>query len=202
MLARRGSPMIKRHVEGTGGFHHHYPRLAVIVTCHARGKDNAMSVAWHSSVSQNPPLIGGSIAPKRFTYELILEAQEFAINFLPIEKAELIAAVGGSPGREVDKFQKFNLAKEQPLKTTAPILKDAYATYECRLVEHQTYGDHEWFVGEIVATHFMEESFNPAGILDLAHVNPALFLGAELYATTAKGSVRHLERDRYGKGYK
>ena len=192
--------MVKKNVEGTGGFHHHYPRLAVIVTCHARGKDNAMAVAWHSPVSQNPPLIGISIAPKRFTYELILESQEFAINFLPLEKAELIAAVGGIPGREADKFKKFNIAREQPIKTKAPILADAYAAYECQLAEHQTYGDHEWFVGKVVAVHFMEESFTAAGILDLARVNPALFIGADFYATTAKESARHLDRASYGKG--
>ena len=192
--------MGKKRVEGTGGFHHHYPRLAVIVTCHARGRDNAMAVAWHSSVSQNPPLFGISISPKRFTYELILEAQEFGINFLSLEKAELIAAVGGCPGENVDKFGVFNIVREQPLKTAVPVLKDAYAAYECKLVEHQTYGDHEWFVGEIVATHFLEESFTPGGLLDTAHENAALFLGSELYATTNNNSLRHLERALYGKG--
>ncbi|MDD5093365.1 MAG: flavin reductase family protein [Dehalococcoidia bacterium] len=191
---------MKKSVEGTGGFHHHYPRLAVVVTCHAQGKDNAMTVAWHSSVSQKPPLIGISIAPKRYTYELILEAGEFGVNFLPLEMGELIAAVGGVTGKDVDKFARFNIAREQPLKTSVPILADAYAAYECRLVEHRTYGDHEWFVGEVVATHVTEGAFTPAGILDLGHVNPALFLGAETYATTSKESLRHLERARYGKG--
>lgn len=192
--------LAKKHIEGTGGFYHHYPRSAVIITCHALGKDNAMTVAWHSSVSKNPPLIGISISPKRFTYEQILEAWEFGINFLSLEKAEVIAALGGVSGRQTDKFQKFKLEMERPLKTTAPILKDAYAAYECKLVEHKTYGDHEWFVGEVVATHFEEEAFTPRGIIDLAHVNPALFLGAELYAATAKDSIRHLERTLYGKG--
>ena len=192
--------MAKKQVTGTGGFHHHYPRLAVIVTCQARGKDNAMTVAWHSSVSQNPPLIGISISPKRFTYELILEAKEFAINFISLEKAELLAAVGGASGRAIDKFQKFNIAREQPIRTKAPILADAYAAYECKLVGHNTYGDHEWLVGEVVATHYGEEAFTPAGIIDLAGVNPALFIGSEFYATTSKEQSRHLERARYGKG--
>lgn len=192
--------MVKKHVEGPGGFHHHYPRLAVIVTCRARGKDNAMAAAWHSSISFNPPLFGVSIAPKRYTYELILEAKEFGVNFMAIEKAELIAATGGSLGKKVDKFEKFDLQKEKPLKTSVPILKDAYAAYECKLVAHHTYGDHEWFVGEIVATHFDEEAFTPAGILNLAKVNPAMFIGGELYVTTDPNSTRHLERSEYGKG--
>lgn len=192
--------MARKRVEGTAGFHHHYPKLAVIVTCHAKGTDNAMAVAWFSSVSQNPPLIGISIAPKRYTYELILESREFAVNFLSIEKAELIAGTGGCPGREVDKFARFKLEKDVPLKTGAPVLKEAYAAYECKLAAHQTYGDHEWFVGEVVATHFDEEAFTASGHLDPKVVNPALFMGAELYYTIDNDSRRHLERAQYGKG--
>jgi flavin reductase (DIM6/NTAB) family NADH-FMN oxidoreductase RutF len=192
--------MAKRRVEGDGGFSHHYPRLATIVTSHARGRDNAMAVAWHAPLSFNPPLIGVAITPKRFSYKLILEAGEFGINFLPLEKAELIAAVGGSSGGEGDKFHKFRIKKEQPLKTSVPILEDAYASYECKLIEHRTYGDHEWFVGEVVATHFSEEAFTENGLLDLGRIAPALYLGAELYATTAKQSSGFLDRKLYGKG--
>jgi len=194
--------MVKKQVEGTGGFHHHYPRLAVIITCSADGKDNAMAVAWHSSVSFKPPLIGISITSKRFTYDLIMKSKEFAINFLPVEKAELVAATGGVSGRDADKFARFNLVKEQPVKTGAPILADAYAAYECKLTDHHTYGDHEWLVGKVVATHFDEALFTPSGTLDLDKVNPALFYGTECYTTTNHKVIRHLERAIYGKGLK
>ncbi|MFC2027819.1 flavin reductase family protein [Chloroflexota bacterium] len=192
--------MAKKHVEGTAGFHHHYPKLTAIVTSHAQGRDDAMAVAWLSSVSQKPPLIGISIAPKRYTYELIMESKEFGINFVSLEKAELIAGTGGCPGRDVDKFERFKIEKEVSLKTSVPILKDAYAAYECTLFSSYTIGDHEWFVGEVVATHYEEEAFTPSGHVDLAEVNPALFMSAELYVTTSKDSTRHLERAQYGKG--
>jgi flavin reductase (DIM6/NTAB) family NADH-FMN oxidoreductase RutF len=192
--------MAEKCIEGAEGFSHHYPRLAAIVTCHAQGKDNAMALAWHAPLSFRPPLIGVSIALKRFTYEIILETGEFGINFLPLEKAKLIAAVGGSSGRGVDKLLMFGMEKEQPLKTSVPILKDAYAAYECKLVDHRTYGDHEWFVGQVVATHFLEEAFNAKGVLDLKQVAPALYLGAELYVSTDKDRVELLDRKVYGRG--
>ncbi len=192
--------MINTQVEGPAGFHHHYPRVACVVTGHARGRDNAMAVAWHSSISANPPLIGVSISPRRYTYELILEAKEFGINFLSLEKAEIIAGTGGCPGRDVDKFERFKLEKEQPLKTAVPVLKDAYAAYECRLFSSHTLGDHEWFVGEVVAAHYDAGAFTAAGHLNLEAINPALFIGAELYYTADSGSGRHLERSTYGKG--
>lgn len=185
--------------EGAGGFYHHYPRVPTIVTVHARDKDNAMAAAWHCPLSFSPPLYGVSISPKRFTLELILEAKEFGVNFMPMERVELIASVGGSSGKEMDKFQRFGIAKEKPLKTAVPLLRDAYACYECKLVDHKTYGDHVWVVGQIVASHFEQDFFTPGQTLDLTRVAPALYLGAELYTIPAKDILRYLDRKVYGK---
>ena len=191
--------MAKVNIEGAGQFHFHHPRLAAIVTTHARGRDNAMAVVWHSPLSVKPPLYGVSISPRRFTFELLLESKEFGVNFLPFEKAELVASTGGSEGRSVDKFERFHIARDKPAKTKVPLLKDAYASYECKLIDHTTYGDHEWLVGEIVAVHFQEEAFTAEGILDIAVWNPVLYLGAESYVTTLESSRRYLDRQIYGK---
>lgn len=191
--------MPKATTENTGRFYQHYPKVATIITACAGDKKNAMAVAWHSALSFSPPLYGVAIAPKRFTYQLIMESKEFGINFVPFETAELIASVGGSGGGMVDKFRKFDIVEVKPIKTSVPILADAYAAYECEVVDDRTYGDHIWIVGKIVAVHFIEEVFNANGTLDLSKLNPALYMGAELYATTSSGSVRLLDREIYGK---
>lgn len=190
--------MDKQIIEGAGRFYYQYPRLAVVVTSHSGGKDNAMAVAWHSPLSVNPPLYGIAITSSRTTYEFILEGKEFGINFMPIEKAELIAAVGGSKGKEKEKFQSFDIIREKAAKTSVPLLQDAYAAYECIFVESKTYGDHEWVVGEIVATHVLEEAFDSKGLLDVARYGPALYLGGDVYLTALKDSVKHLDRKVYG----
>jgi flavin reductase (DIM6/NTAB) family NADH-FMN oxidoreductase RutF len=186
--------MPKIVTEAIGKFSQHYPKVAVIVTASARGKDAAMTAAWHSSISFKPPLYGIAIAPKRFTYQLITESREFGINFIPSKKASLAAAVGGTSGQQMDKIERFNIQKEKPLKTTAPILKDAYAAYECKLVDSKSYGDHIWIVGEIVAVHFLEEAFTPAEVLDLDKIKPLLYLGSDFYASTDKNSVSFVKR--------
>jgi flavin reductase (DIM6/NTAB) family NADH-FMN oxidoreductase RutF len=182
-----------------GEFYQHYPKVAAILTVNAGGKKNAMAVAWHSAVSFKPPLYGVAVAPKRYTYKLIVESGEFGINFMPFEAAELIASVGGSGGGEMDKFHKFNVAEEKPLKTTVPILREAYAAYECKLVDNKTYGDHAWMVGEIVAVHFTDDLFTDKRTLDVSKLSPALYLGAELYITAKRESVRLLDRETYGR---
>ena len=190
--------MAKVTNEGAGKFNCNYPTLAVIVTAQANGKKNAMTVAWHASISFNPPLYGVSISPKRFTYQLIVDSKEFGVNFLPLEQAEIAASVGGCRGQEVDKFQRFNIATEKPLKTAVPVLKAAYAAYECKLVDDRDYGDHRWLVGEVVAVHRLEEMFSPEERLDPDKVSPLLYLGNELYLTEAKDTVRKLDRKVYG----
>ena len=181
--------------ESIGAFSQHYPRVAIIVTAHAGGRDNAMAVAWHMPISKNPPLYGIVVSPKRFTYELILASKEFGINFLPAEQAELVAATGGSKGSEIDKFKAFNIAKDSSVKTAAPILKAAYAAYECRLVDDRLYGDHRLLVGEIVAVHYLEGAFMADETLNLEKVKPVLYLGSEHYLGISECAIRTLDRE-------
>jgi len=180
--------------EDIGKFSQHYPKVAVIVTASVRNRDDAMTAAWHSSISLKPPLYGIAVTAKRFTYRLMTESREFGINFIPSEKASLAAAIGGTSGQQMDKFERFNIKKEKPLKTTAPILQDAYAAYECKLVDSKPYGDHIWIVGEIVAVHFLEEAFTAAEVLDIHKIRPLLYLGSDFYASIDKDSVNFVKK--------
>lgn len=191
--------MINVSFEGCGKFSYHYPALAIIVTSHSNGNDNAMAAAWHAPISMSPPLYGVSIALQRYTHQLIIDSGEFGINFIPLDSAEIIAAVGGSKGSSLDKFERFNIQKQKSLVTSVPIIKSAYAAYECRLFDRKTFGDHEWFVGEIVASHIDKKTFTENGILDTGEVQPALYLGGENYLTLARTPIHHLERKIFGK---
>ncbi len=190
--------MLKVVAEDIGAFYHHYPRTAAIVTVSHEGRRNAMAVAWHCPVSFKPPLYGIAIAPKRFSYNMIRGAGQFAINFMPLDRAETIAAVGGSSGSLSDKFMQFDLQEAPAIKTEAPILKEAYAAYECMVFDSRIFGDHAWIIGSIVAVHADGEVFKADGTLDLDLLQPALYLGAEIYCAVDKRTTRVLERQKYG----
>lgn len=192
--------MAKVITEDIGAYYHHYPRVAVIVTAQAKGRQNAMAAAWHTPLSFSPPLYAISISSKRFTYQLIVDSKEFGVNFLPFSQAGLVASVGGSKGEEIDKFRQFDIAQDKPVKTQVPILKDAYAAYECRLIDDKSYSDHRLLVGEIVAVHLLKEAFAPEETLDLAEVSPVLYLGSERYVTVSRETAKYLDREVYGKG--
>ena len=186
--------MKKTISDNIGAFYQHYPRVAVVVTASAGGRDNAMSIAWHTSISKNPPLYGVAVSPNHFTYSLIARSRQFGVNFIPNDKAELVAALGGSKGSQLDKFSAFSISRDDAQKMRVPILKDAYAAFECRLVDDRLYGDHKLLVGEVVAVHYAEEAFMENGVLDVEKISPTLYLGGELYINIADSCVRNLNR--------
>ncbi|KTB48391.1 Conserved protein/domain typically associated with flavoprotein oxygenase, DIM6/NTAB family [Dehalogenimonas alkenigignens] len=187
---------MKQVSESVGAYYQHYPRIAVVVSAYHDGKADAMTCTWHTPLSSKPPLFGVMLTPRRFTYQLIVDSKEFAVNFLPAESARLLAAVGGSKGATVDKFAAYNIARDIPLKTNAPVLADAYAAYECKLVEDRPYGDHQLLVGEVVAAHWLEEAFTEGGSLDLKAAVPAFYLGNDSYVTRLKPTVEKIDRGR------
>lgn len=177
--------MPEKEILSQNQLYQHYPAVAAIVTVRKGEQQNALACAWHSALSFSPPLYGVLISPKRFSYHLIQEAGAFAVNFLPFEQADLIAKVGRNSGRDMDKFVTFQIATESFPEALAPILQEAYAAYECRLVERHPCGDHDLFIGEILRTYMAQNAFTAEGVLRVPQIRPALYLGTDWYTTTA-----------------
>ena len=173
-------------------FYHFYPKIASVVVVKSKDRLNAMAVAWNVGISSSPPLFGILIAPKRYTHELIIEAKEFSVNFLPIEKADIVAACGRTSGKKVNKFEKFKIETIQSSKIISPILKDAYAAYECKLYSHSNLGDHTLFVGEIIKVHYDENAFKEDGLKKIDIAKPTLYLGRDWYLNIEKFSTKHI----------
>ncbi len=175
-------------------FSYHYPRNTAIVSVKSEEAENCLAVAWHSSLSHNPPMYGVSIAPPRFSHKLISQSGEYAVNFLPFSQVKKVAAVGGVSGKNTDKFSQFNIEKEEPLVIDSPLLKDAYAAYECKLVSEESYGDHTWFVGEVVAAHYDEDAFGK--YLQAKELTPVLYLGGDVYLEAKNPNIYRVSRKR------
>ncbi len=168
-----------------------YPSSAAIITCASKDRRNAMALAWHTTFSRDPLRYGALIFPQNYSHELILESKEFVINFMPAESAGLIAQVGGSTGSQIDKFNEFRISTEQASVVNAPVLKAAYAAYECTLVDYRNYGDHDLFVGQVVAVQWEESVFQGDGTVDLTKISPAMYIGEDQYAGVS-GTIHHL----------
>lgn len=161
---------------------HSYPGMVALVTVSHQGEDNIMAAGWHSYISYSPPIYGVAIGRERHTYQLMKNAGTFAINFLPAQYADFIQETGVYSGKETNKFDLGKMEFERGVTTDAPILKEAYVAYECKTIDVNTYGDHDWFVADIKTFYRDDKFFNEKGLPDFKKLSIPLYLGRSLYA--------------------
>ncbi|MFT4412276.1 flavin reductase family protein [Fredinandcohnia humi] len=168
---------------------HSYPGMVAIVTVSHDGTDNVMAAGWHSYISSEPPIYGVAIGRERFTYELVKQTGCFAINFLPFEKAKFIQQVGVYSGKDTNKFLVGDMTFDRGMTNPAPILHDAYIAYECKVIDINLYGDHDWVVGEITQCYRDEAKFLENGQPNFAELEIPLYLGRSQYTKVDVKSV-------------
>jgi flavin reductase (DIM6/NTAB) family NADH-FMN oxidoreductase RutF len=173
-------------------FQYFYPYSVAAVGARAQNQLNYMACAWHTALSFNPPLFGVLISKKRFTHQVISEAREFTVNFISADRVKLSAQMGRKSGHEMDKMKEYQVRLSPAKIIQSPIFEDAYVSFECKLTDIRTYGDHDLFVGEVLAIHEEEKSFDSEGVLDTDKVQPLLYLGSDFYITINPDSLKHV----------
>ncbi len=146
-------------------FYHFYPYPVAFVGVKFGEKINFMSAAWHSPLSMKPPLFAVMISKKRLTHNLIAQAKEFSVSFLPFEKRKYSAYCGRTSGKDRDKVKEFSIELISPKKIASPLIKGSYAGFECKLFDIKEYGDHDLIVGEVIVLHEDPEFFDKDGRL-------------------------------------
>lgn len=129
-----------------------------IITTRTKEKINGMTAAWVSQVSIQPLLLMASIAPPRYTHNLIKESGYFAINTLAEKQQDIAKHFGFKTGRKVDKFKDMSYF-DAP--NGSPVLNEAFAFFECKVIETFTAGDHTLFIGNVMAAKIMRENRKP-----------------------------------------
>ena len=124
----------------------------VLVTVASGGRTNVMTVGWTSPVSFKPPILMVSIAPERFTHDLVAEAGEFGVSVLADDQKELSMLAGTLTGRKEDKLVRAEFETMPAKKIGAPLIAGARAWFECKVVGQHTVGDHTVFYGEVLRT--------------------------------------------------
>lgn len=129
-----------------------------VVTTRCGDRLNGMTASWVSQVSLSPLLLMVSIAPARYSHDLIKEASTFAINVLTTEQADLGKRFGFKSGRKVDKFAGLEWI---PAPSGAPILPQAYAYLDLKLAYTYDVGDHTLFVGQVTDAKILHPQSRP-----------------------------------------
>ena len=119
--------------------------VAVVTTLRADGHPTGATVSAVSAVSLSPTLMMVCLDGASQSNRALAESGYFAVNVLAEGTGEALAR--RFAGKE-DKFQGVSHRREA---TGAPVLSDALAWMDCRVVQAHAAGDHTLYVGEVMA---------------------------------------------------
>ena len=127
--------------------------VVLVVSIDKAGKANLMPAGWQMRTSFNPPMFAVSIGKTRYTHRLISEQKEFVVAYPGEGMENVIEFCGSCSGKNVDKFKECEIKTEKAKFVSPPLLQDARANFECKLIKSLETGDHTIFVGQVVAAY-------------------------------------------------
>ncbi len=138
-----------------------YPRQAVLVTAASSEKANLTAVEWLMPVSEKPPCLAFSLANTSLTLDLLCTSMEFVVA-IPGEKMhDAVLLCGTTSGKFIDKFEETRLTQVKARKVGAPLILEAIAHVECKVLSYTNAGDHTVVVGEVVEVHEPKDEAEP-----------------------------------------
>jgi len=157
------------------------PLPPTMVTCGDGEHANIVTVAWTGITCTNPAMTYISLRPSRYSYEIIKETGEFAINMTPASLVRAADWCGTYTGRKVDKFQKCRLTKEKASVVQCPLIGESPLALECKVEQIIPLGSHDMFRARIVAVDVEEGLITSEGRLSIGRAHLAAFAHGEYF---------------------
>ena len=124
--------------------------VTVVTCCDAQGGWLGLTVNSFNALSLQPPLVLWSLRHASASLGVFVGSPRFAVNVLAAHQSALSHRFA-TPGDD-----KFEPAAWQLGSHGAPVLIGCAAVFECELLSHQSGGDHELFVGRVLACSHTE----------------------------------------------
>jgi flavin reductase (DIM6/NTAB) family NADH-FMN oxidoreductase RutF len=131
------------------------PAGLFLVTAAHDGRDNWQFVVRALGMVPGPPaLVAVGLNLRNLTSQLADAAGEFVLTVCSEAQAPVVARSRGLTGRETeDKFAVVGLERQPATHVQAPLIADAHACIECRVVSKHPAGNYHLYVAEVLALH-------------------------------------------------
>ncbi len=130
-----------------------FPMPAAVISVGLGEEANLITLAYVGKVCHDPPIIAVSIRPNRHSYQFIEKYNEFVINYPTIEQLREIDYIGTRSGRDINKWSRLGLTKEEASVVKVPMVKEFPWNMECKVIKRIELGSHVCYFGKVVATH-------------------------------------------------
>ena len=171
------------------------PGPLALLTSRHRSAENVMTQSWMLPLSLDPAVVGVAIHPARLSHDYVGRSEFFGLS---IPTADLLSAVhrcGIESGRDSNKFVSAGLTPLDPLEIEAPLIEGCVAHIECGVIDRMSFGDHDLFVGEVLAVQAEEESFKERWLVEVDAGQVLHHLRADHYAVLSRPYRARLEDD-------
>lgn len=156
---------------------------ALITSADEQGRPNVCTIAETFNISiRQPVIVGIAIAPPRYTNELIRRTREFVINLPTAAILEKVDLCGSCSGRTADKFALTGLTPLPATRVRPPMIAECPVNVECTLLRVESIGDHDLFIGEVVAEHVNEAVLTPDGKIDVAKLDMLIYSNSQYWS--------------------
>ncbi len=119
-----------------------------LITAANGGERRGVTVTASCSVSDSPPTVLVCLNGANPRNDIFVRGDSFALNLLGDEHRALAHAFSGRDQLDMDR--RFALGQWRQLATGSPILVNATAAFDCRLIEVKTIATHLVLFGEVV----------------------------------------------------
>jgi flavin reductase (DIM6/NTAB) family NADH-FMN oxidoreductase RutF len=129
------------------------PGPIVLVTSKWRKEVNIMTMGWQTVMEFSPSLVGCIIAGGNHSFDLIRNSGQCVINIPDAKMIDTVVGIGNCSGSEVDKFERFGLTADKAAKVKAPLIRECFASFECKLHDDSLVDKYNFFIFEVVRAH-------------------------------------------------
>ena len=174
--------MIKKRIKP---FRPVYPSPAALITSVDReGKPNIITLGEVFNISiRKPVIVGIAIRPATYSHRLISETREYVVNLPTASMRIKVDACGSMSGRSgVDKFSVVGLTALPAAEVRPPLIAECPVNIECKVVGVQTIGDHDLFLGDVVAVHADENVLDNRGELIAQKLDMLAYITGEYWS--------------------
>ena len=176
-----------------------YPSPAgLIVSVDENNKPNVMTAGEVFNISlKEPCIIGIALRKATYTHGLISKSKVFTVNFPTLDILDKMDLVGTCTGRDgLDKFAEYGLTPIKGDAVPAPIIKECPVNLECKCLNITEVGDHDLFLGEVVAMHVDADKTDDKNQVIIEKVKGFLFAEWAYYAFGEKVGTFGFSRDK------
>jgi flavin reductase (DIM6/NTAB) family NADH-FMN oxidoreductase RutF len=127
--------------------------LFILTVRHVAG-ETGMLASWVQQCSFDPPQVTCAVRRDRAVLQWLTTSVPFTLNVLEEDQTDFLVHFG--KGFELGKPAFNGLSVERP-NGAAPVLADALAFLDCRVVGRCAAGDHELVMGQVVAGRVLSD---------------------------------------------